>query len=375
MAQVPLLLDPILDGNGDPYSGALIDIFEAGTTTPISFYTDAALTIAASNPLVCDSAGLPPVVYAAPDEYKIVFKTAGGSTLRTVDDYTVTDPDPITASTRTAENKTADFTVVSADRGTLFRCDATAGTVNITAGSATLGNGFWTTVKNVGTTGSVVINAVGAELIDGGSSFTVNPGVSVDIVSYGAAGWEITSSTDAFTVAPGSVMQFAGSTEPSGWLFCYGQAVSRTANAALFAAISTTYGAGDGSTTFNLPDCRGRISAGKDDMGGVSANRLTDQSGGLNGDTLGDTGGTETHQLVVAELADHGHPFRLRISSASASGTDGGMLVSSAGTLQDYPAYNGAVSDTLGEQIGGTGSDTAHNNVQPTIIFNTIIKT
>ena len=375
MAQVPLLLDPVLDGNGDPYSGALIDIFEAGTTTRADFFTDAALTTAAANPLVCDSAGLPPVSYAAPDEYKIVFKTAAGATIRTVDDYTVTDPNPITASTRTSENKSADFTIVAADRGALFRCDATSGTVSITAGSTTLGNGFWCSVKNVGATGSVIVNAVGGELIDGGSSFTVDPGVSIDIVSYGASGWEITSNTNAFTVAPGSIMQFAGSTEPSGWLLCYGQAISRTANSALFAAISTTYGVGDGSTTFNLPDCRGRTGAGKDDMGGVSANRLTDLSGGLDGDTLGDTGGVETHVLTVAELAAHGHPFRLSgVTGSVGGGTDGGFATTASGET-DYPAHNGTVSATAGEQIGGTGSDTAHNNVQPTIIFNTIIKT
>lgn len=72
----------------------------------------------------------------------------------------------------------------------------------------------------------------------------------------------------------GVVLPFAGTAEPSGWLFCYGQAVSRETYAALFAAIGSTYGAGDGSTTFNLPDCRERVLAGKGDMGGTSANRL-----------------------------------------------------------------------------------------------------
>ena len=52
---------------------------------------------------------------------------------------------------------------------------------------------------------------------------------------------------------------------------------------------------------------RGRVVAGQDDMGGASANRLTDQSGGLNGDTLGDTGGSETHTLTTAQLASHTH--------------------------------------------------------------------
>jgi microcystin-dependent protein len=90
----------------------------------------------------------------------------------------------------------------------------------------------------------------------------------------------------------GVVEAFAGATAPAGSLLCFGQAISRTAYAGLFAALSTTHGVGDGSTTFNLPDLRGRVVAGQDDMGGTSANRLT--TAVLNGDTLGAAGGSET---------------------------------------------------------------------------------
>ena len=69
----------------------------------------------------------------------------------------------------------------------------------------------------------------------------------------------------------GVVLPFAGAAAPVGWLLCYGQTVSRATYAALFAAIGTTYGAGDGSTTFALPDLRGRIAGGKDDMGGTGS--------------------------------------------------------------------------------------------------------
>ncbi len=63
---------------------------------------------------------------------------------------------------------------------------------------------------------------------------------------------------DLWAGMTGTVLDFAGTTAPDGWLMCFGQAVSRTTYANLFAKIGTIYGAGDGSTTFNLPDCRGR---------------------------------------------------------------------------------------------------------------------
>src|SRR5690606_21754705 len=91
-------------------------------------------------------------------------------------------------------------------------------------------------------------------------------------------------------------------TAPAKWFLCYGQTVSRETYSDLFDVIGETYGAGDGSTTFTLPDCRGRVIAGKDKMGGVSANRLTDQSGGLDGDTLGDVGGSESVTLAAQHI-------------------------------------------------------------------------
>jgi microcystin-dependent protein len=177
-------------------------------------------------------------------------------------------------------------------------------------------------------------------------------------------------------VPAGSVQMYAGTTEPSGWLFCYGQAISRTTYAALFAVISTTYGAGDGSTTFNLPDIRGRVVAGQDDMGGSSANRLTGVTGSVNGDTLGGTGGTETHTLSTAELASHSHgagtyqSFRTDVCRNPGTDTNnqtggGGNIVKTVSTEQ---------LDIEGTS-SSAGSDNAHNNVQPTIILNYIMKT
>ncbi|WP_349305003.1 phage tail protein [Neisseria sp. Marseille-Q6792] len=74
-------------------------------------------------------------------------------------------------------------------------------------------------------------------------------------------------------IPSGAVMYFAGQTAPTGWLKANGAAVSRTAYAALFAAIGTTYGTGDGRTTFNLPDLRGEFIRGWDDGRGIDSRR------------------------------------------------------------------------------------------------------
>ena len=160
----------------------------------------------------------------------------------------------------------------------------------------------------------------------------------------------------------GVILPFAGTTAPTDFLLCYGQSISTSTYADLFAVIGYTYG-GSGSL-FNLPDLRGRVVAGQDDMGGSSANRLTGQSGGLNGDNLGATGGSETHTLTEAQLAAHTHS--MGSNSRVQVGTDNGTAYSGFSPTQFNPL-------TYSTQSAGSGE--AHNNVQPTLILNYIVKT
>jgi len=107
----------------------------------------------------------------------------------------------------------------------------------------------------------------------------------------------------------GVMMPYAGSTEPTGWVFCYGQtvnSVSNTAYARLFTAIGTTYG-GSSASSFILPDARGRVLAGRDNMGGTAASRITSGVSGITGTTLGGVGGSEALHTHTHTQNSHNH--------------------------------------------------------------------
>ncbi|QWY81839.1 minor tail protein [Microbacterium phage Honk] len=160
----------------------------------------------------------------------------------------------------------------------------------------------------------------------------------------------------------GSIMQFAGQTAPSGWAICDGRALSRTTEARLFAVIGTLYGAGDGSTTFNVPNLKGRVPVGRDAADGSF-------------DVLGETGGAKTHTLTEAEMPSHQHDFSGQTItwgqgnigfSTQPQAYAGAPSGNGLGTYQDYDNW----ADTM-----HTGGGQAHNNLQPYIVLNYIIKT
>jgi microcystin-dependent protein len=175
----------------------------------------------------------------------------------------------------------------------------------------------------------------------------------------------------AGAVPVGVVNPFAGATAPSGWLLCFGQAVSRTAYPVLFTTLSTTYGSGDGSTTFNIPDMRGRAVAGKDDMGGTAASRLTSTVLTAS-NTLGATGGTQTHTMTSAEMPSHTHIQNAHAHSTNIAGGSGSPA--SYYYASQWGALNTIVSSTETATNQSTGGGGAHLNTQPTIVLNYIIK-
>lgn len=214
-----------------------------------------------------------------------------------------------------------------------------------------------------------------------GQNHLTTAGDILAFVSEGSGNWrEVWRNVAGGTELPGTIKIDAGTSVPDGWLHCYGQAVSRTTYSAIFARLSTTYGEGDGSTTFNLPDLRGRVVAGQDDMGGTSANRLTNQSGGLNGDTLGATGGAETHTLTAAEsgLQSHSHSAGTlsgSVTNVGMTATGGALTHHVTDAAGDEAATAASVTISGSTSTESDSASSAHNIVQPTIILNYIIKT
>jgi microcystin-dependent protein len=175
---------------------------------------------------------------------------------------------------------------------------------------------------------------------------------------------------NAPSIPTGAIREYGGASSPIGWLLCDGSAVSRNTYANLFNSIGTTWGAGDGSTTFNLPDFRGRASIG------------AGQGSGLTNRVLAQTLGEEGHALSVSELPAHSHTvtdpghfnqYNIYISGAG-DGTAGFPNTPCSSTDAGATPYD-IGNSTTGITLANAGSGTAHNNMQPSIVFNKIIKT
>lgn len=207
-----------------------------------------------------------------------------------------------------------------------------------------------------------------------------NGDVYQDYVYDSASGWRSQVMVGA---APcGSIMPFAGATIPAGWLACDGSAVSRTTYSSLFAAlggISSPWGLGDGSTTFNLPDLRTRVPVGKNGSGTFA--------------NLGAIGGAETMSLQEAHLAAHTHSFSATTSNNGNHNHAPPVAVTYGGNAGNYRSvfatnspfwsggdWNNAVTTggdhnhSVSGTTGSKGSGSAFGLLQPYAVVNYIIK-
>ena len=165
----------------------------------------------------------------------------------------------------------------------------------------------------------------------------------------------------AQAVPTGVVVPFSGESAPSGWILCAGQEVNRITFASLFSVVGTKFGPGDGATTFNVPDLRGRVVAGIDNMGGIDANRLT----GAWAEFIGNAAGSDE--------VTHGHSY---------AGSQSVVLTTTGPSSQDAEGagpFNGP-SDGHTHDLNftyswtGTTDPVTTGKVQPTMVMNFIIK-
>lgn len=191
-----------------------------------------------------------------------------------------------------------------------------------------------------------------------------------------------------FLVPAGKLDDFAGTSAPAGWLVCDGSAISRTTYSRLFTAIGTTWGAGDGSTTFNVPNLSRKVTVGS---GGTGTGTLAN--------TVGATGGEEAHALTTAELAAHnhgvtdpghvhtvsdpGHAHSMNsvvdnlgpnLAGHGFGATGSGQLEIANNSTNAASTGIGINSATTGITTNNNGSGTAHNNMQPSAVVLKCIK-
>lgn len=175
----------------------------------------------------------------------------------------------------------------------------------------------------------------------------------------------------------GQISIWATSSAPTGWLICDGTPVSRSTYSALhnlMQAAGYPYGAGDGSTTFNLPNLKGRVVVGRD-------------AADADWDTLGEIRGSKTHTLTVSEIPVHSHAITINANTLDMVYDPGAY---NSGYISGRDANNDGIidgtSNTFGMALQKTtdhthtasaadaGSGSAHNNIQPSIVLNFIIR-
>ena len=171
-----------------------------------------------------------------------------------------------------------------------------------------------------------------------------------------------------FNVPLGAMLPYTASTAPNAcFALPHGQAISRTTYAAYFSLVGTAYGSGDGSTTFNIPDMRGRLCAGWDSMGGTAANRITSAVSGIDGTTIGANGGAQSYTIGQTNLP----AVSLSVSgsvSGNASGsvtlTNASQAISVTGTYTgtNNVSVSGSPSITLTGTSGTMNSNTRHTH-------------
>lgn len=248
-----------------------------------------------------------------------------------------------------------------------------------------------------GSTPSLRIDGGGVFALFGSSGSFVAPGTLVAGSPYTAmfngSVWIMRNFYgQPFSVPLGALIPYVGVNVPNiNFAQPFGQAISRTVYSDLFSLVSTTYGSGDGTTTFNIPDLRGRFPVGNDNMGGTAANRVTPAGSGIDGATLGAAGGAQNVTLSLGHLPQHRHnvgltdPQHNHTYSQYPSGTTFNVAPSGGAPVVGTASTTAATSTsatgiTIHDGVGNAnltsivGSDQAHTNMPPTIVLAYIMR-
>jgi len=181
------------------------------------------------------------------------------------------------------------------------------------------------------------------------------------INNVGTSDSDVPTSTEQ-AIPSGAIMGYGGSTAPTGWLSCNGSAVSRTTYANLFAAIGESYGSGDATTTFNLPDGLGRALVGDGAGSGLTTRARGDEFGA-------EALPAHTHTATTAGGGSHNHSYGFSTAEGSGSLAQQGTSISSGnGTTSSESSHTHVIT------VGSTGTG-SHGVMQPSFVAKYIIKT
>ena len=237
-----------------------------------------------------------------------------------------------------------------------------------------------------GATVTLNVDGLGNKPLRFGPSLELQSGVLIQgtpyVVSYNNADGAFYLQggfANPYGIPLGGMMPYIGSSTPStAFTFPNGQAINRTVYATLFALVGTTYGAGDGSTTFNIPDLRGRTVFGLDNGTG----RITVAGGNFDGTVLGNAGGAQNHTLTTAEMPAHTHANSLTdpghghntLQGGSGSGAQTGILCEANGFTTT--GTTSVTSNTTGITItnASQGGGGAHTILPPAMVLPYILR-
>ena len=211
--------------------------------------------------------------------------------------------------------------------------------------------------------------------------FEVKNAAGASVMAIDSSGATTATFAAGVGLPVGMITPFAGSTAPTGWFLCGGQEVAIASYGALYAVIGTTYGSltngsgGAGTTHFRLPDLRGRVVAGEDDMGGTAASRLTSAVSGVAGTTLGAVGG---NQIMHAHSHTNTASFSGTAAAHNHDQNSHGHGISDPSHNHSVPANWGGAYNTVGVQLDPTTysspyyyNSTTYNGTGISVVGNT----